>query len=134
MEKQTRGVRNNNPLNIRKGNNWQGERQPQTDPAFEEFSCMVYGLRAGFKVLKAYMSRSPKCDTIAKIITRWAPPCENNTQAYINFVANAAHVRPDTKLDFRESFRMCAIVKAMCQMESNYTPSDALLSTAYAMV
>ena len=34
-KKVPRGIRNNNPLNIRKGNNWQGERHPQTDPAFE---------------------------------------------------------------------------------------------------
>ena len=32
-----RGIRNNNPLNIRKGCNWKGERHPQTDKAFEEF-------------------------------------------------------------------------------------------------
>ena len=51
-----RGIRNNNPLNIRKGNNWQGERHPQTDKAFEEFESMQYGIRAGFKLIKKYMS------------------------------------------------------------------------------
>ena len=35
-----RGIRNNNPLNIRKGNNWKGERPNQTDKAFEEFETM----------------------------------------------------------------------------------------------
>ena len=32
---QARGIRNNNPLNIRVGNDWQGERKPNTDGAFE---------------------------------------------------------------------------------------------------
>ena len=132
-ERVPRGVRNNNPLNIRKGNNWKGERSPQSDPAFEEFSCMVYGLRAGFKIIRTYMQRDPKCDTLAKIISRWAPPSENNTLSYINFVADRAGIRADRKLDFRESAVMCAIVKAMCQIESNYTPSDRLLATAYGM-
>jgi hypothetical protein len=33
-----RGIRNNNPLNIRIGNDWQGERKPNTDGAFEQFA------------------------------------------------------------------------------------------------
>ena len=37
-----RGIRNNNPLNIRVGNNWQGERKPNTDGAFEQFTTMQY--------------------------------------------------------------------------------------------
>lgn len=133
MEKQTRGVRNNNPLNIRKGNNWQGERQPQTDAAFEEFSGMVWGLRAGFRIIKNYMQRAPKCDTLQKIITRWAPTMENDTKAYIDFVSRKTGIRSDMKLDFRESTKIIAIVTAMCQMESNYTPSLPLCTQAYEM-
>ena len=133
MEKLTRGVRNNNPLNIRKGNNWQGERQHQADTAFEEFSGMVWGLRAGFRIIKNYMQRAPKCDTLQKIITRWAPPMENDTQAYIDFVSKKTGIRSDMKLDFRESTKIVAIVTAMCQMESNYTPSLPLCTQAYEM-
>jgi len=133
MEKQTRGVRNNNPLNIRKGNNWQGELSPQSDAAFEQFSGMVWGLRAGFKVLKTYMQRAPRCNTLADIINRWAPPSENDTQAYIDFVSRKTGIPPTMRLDFRESTKMVAIITAMCQMESNYTPSLPLCTQAYEM-
>jgi hypothetical protein len=40
-----RGIRNNNPLNIRIGNTWLGERPEPTDHDFEEFVSMEYGLR-----------------------------------------------------------------------------------------
>ena len=51
-----RGIRNNNPLNIRKGNNWKGERPNQTDKEFEEFESMQMGLRAAFILLRNYMT------------------------------------------------------------------------------
>ena len=46
----TRGLRNNNPLNIRKGNDWQGETKG-SDPSFETFQSMAYGYRAAIKIL-----------------------------------------------------------------------------------
>ena len=95
---------------------------------------MVYGLRAGFKLIKNYMTKAPRATTIRDIITRWAPPSENDTEAYIRFVATSVGIRPETKLDFRECTRICALVSAMCQMESNYKPSQAILTTAYGMV
>lgn len=51
-KKEPRGIRNNNPLNIRKGNNWKGERPNQTDPAFEEFESMEMGIRAAIKLIR----------------------------------------------------------------------------------
>lgn len=126
-----RGIRNNNPLNIRKGNNWQGERHPQSDPAFEEFSCMVYGLRAGFILIRNYIKQGH--NTLEKIIHRWAPPSENDTDHYLAYVATATGLRPDARLSFIESDKMCAIIRAMCQIESRYTPTDRLLAQAYAM-
>ena len=57
MEKKLpRGIRNNNPLNIRKGNNWKGEVSSSTDGEFEQFVSMQMGIRAGFKILKNYMT------------------------------------------------------------------------------
>ena len=86
-----RGIRNNNPLNIRKGSNWKGERPNQKDRAFEEFQTMQYGIRAGFIILRKYVTGynglTNKFNTIEKIVRRWAPPTENVTQRYIDFVA-----------------------------------------------
>lgn len=130
---ETRGMRNHNPLNIRKGNNWQGEVSPQTDREFEQFSCDLYGLRAGMKILKAYVTKH-NCNTLRRIITRWAPPTENDTNAYIATVAKRAGVDADQKIAFGESSKICAIVKAMCYVESRYEPSDRLIAQAYALV
>lgn len=137
MEKQKtpRGIRNNNPLNIRKGNDWQGERHPQTDPAFEEFESMEMGLRAGFKVLQSYVKR--RIDTPAKIIARWAPENENNTQAYLDYVCKRARLNPNDKLKFVasgiEKNKLCCLVWAMCEMECGVTLSFGLIENAYAI-
>lgn len=72
----TRGLRNNNPGNIRKdGTHWKGEVEPSRDAAFKQFESMAWGYRAMFKCLNTY-SRKYGLDTIRKMISRWAPPSE----------------------------------------------------------
>ena len=52
----TRGLRNNNPLNIRRNNTkWQGLSATQTDKSFFQFKTMAYGYRAAFKTLQTYI-------------------------------------------------------------------------------
>ena len=47
-----RGIRNNNPLNIRRSKDqWQGMKKEQTDSAFCQFENLAYGWRAAFKLL-----------------------------------------------------------------------------------
>lgn len=128
----TRGKRNHNPLNIRKGNNWQGENPRGTDKEFEVFINDLYGLRAGFKCIKTYIQKH-HCDSIRKLITRWAPPTENNTHAYINTVSQRSGVPADERITFADCYRICQIVKAMAYVESQYEPSDRILATAYEM-
>lgn len=71
----TRGIRNNNPLNIRYAcNNWLGKvpKDNKKDPTFEEFTTMYYGFRAAILLIQTYIIKYG-CNTITKIITRWAP-------------------------------------------------------------
>ena len=43
----SRGLRNNNPLNIRhSADKWEGTRIVQTDKSFVQFTSMAYGYRA----------------------------------------------------------------------------------------
>ena len=58
-----RGIRNNNPLNLRVGNNWKGEVSQPTDHTFEQFTEMKWGVRAAFIVLRNYIKRH-KCNTV----------------------------------------------------------------------
>lgn len=133
-----RGIRNNNPLNIVKGNSWKGERANQTDNRFEEFESMAMGLRAGFVLLRNYIegtkTRPTKFNTIRKIIARWAPPSENYTQRYIDYVCKWSGLLPDEVVRFRERKKMVAIVQAMAKMECGVTLDVALIESAYDLV
>ena len=112
-----RGIRNNNPLNIRVGNNWKGEVANPSDHAFEQFTEMKWGVRAAFVVLRNYIVRH-KCNTIRKIISRWAPANENNTLAYIATVSQRANIQPDEPISFDNTCQMIALLLAMCFVEN----------------
>lgn len=133
-----RGIRNNNPLNIVKGNSWKGERAHQTDKRFEEFESIEMGLRAGFIILRNYIegtkTRPTKFNTIRKIVSRWAPPSENCTQRYIDNVCKWSGLLPDEVVLFRERKKMVAIVQAMAKMECGVTLDIALIESAYDLV
>ena len=98
-----RGIRNNNPLNIRlSSDKWQGQRplssSPEGEKSFCVFESMAYGWRAAFVILcKTYYGKY-KLKTIRALITRWAPPKENNTEAYIRRVTDYAGIGPDKVL------------------------------------
>ena len=87
---ESRGIRNNNPLNIRhSADRWEGARIVQTDKSFVQFQTMAYGYRAAWKVLESYwkhFKRQRQPFTVAHIIARWAPPSENHTDAYVSTV------------------------------------------------
>lgn len=87
----TRGIRNNNPFNIRRSRSrWLGLGVPNgdysicRDKSFCQFQEMNYGLRAGLLLIANYI-RYHRCDTISKIVSRFAPSSENDTSAYINY-------------------------------------------------
>ena len=112
-----RGIRNNNPLNIRVGNNWKGEVANPSDHTFEQFTEMKWGVRAAFVVLRNYIQRH-KLNTIRKIISRWAPANENNTLAYIATVSQRANIQPDEPISFDNTCQMIALLLAMCFVEN----------------
>ena len=92
----TRGIRNNNPLNIRhSADRWQGAREKQTDKSFVQFKTMAYGYRAAWRTLQTYYNRfcrQSKPFTVRSIIERWAPPTENDTEAYIRSVLKLSSI------------------------------------------
>lgn len=94
-----RGLRNNNPGNIRRNSDvFQGEKT-SSDREFKQFKSMAYGYRAIFKILFNYY-RNYKLDTIRKMITRWAPPEDNNhTEAYIKTVSGYAGIPADDPIN-----------------------------------
>lgn len=125
-----RGIRNNNPLNIRIGNTWLGEVTNPTDNEFEQFEHVCYGLRAGFILLKRYINRY-RLNTIEKIISRWAPGNENNTLSYIDKVAKSMNIDPDTPLRYEDKNRMCALVYEMVYVENGQHIQMSEIVAAY---
>ncbi|WP_423063870.1 hypothetical protein [Candidiatus Paracoxiella cheracis] len=85
LNNEARGFRNNNPGNIRHGEPWLGLAEDQTDPDFCQFVSVEYGIRAIFKILEIYREKY-HLTTIDDIISRWAPPTENDTRSYIDTI------------------------------------------------
>lgn len=101
IRKITRGMRNNNPFNIRKSsNNWYG-KIPGKDKEFEVFDTAVHGYRAGLVLLRTYYIKY-RCDTIRKVIERFAPSSENNTVAYIDWLSRCTGFDADAELTKRQ--------------------------------
>ena len=96
--KATRGVRNNNPGNIRyvASQKWLG--QIGHDGAFVKFDTMENGTRALARLLKNYYNKH-NAKSIAAIINRWAPPIENNTGAYIDAVSESVGYPSNNDMD-----------------------------------
>ena len=132
-----RGIRNNNPGNIRWGDDWKGlVPQPQrTDKNFCQFLDIKWGIRALVKVLLNYRKRpgmpgvgDSGIDTVREIISRWAPPNENDTEAYIQSVAKACGVQPNAAIDLTDKTLMLNMVKAIIKHENGVQPyTDAIL-------
>lgn len=106
-----RNVRNNNPGNIEHGADWNGLAEVQLDSRFCTFISPEYGFRAMIKIMHTY-KRKYGLDTIEKVIYRWAPPVENDTDAYVDFVQrNCSITKNDTIEDYPE------VAAAMARME-----------------
>ena len=129
MNQRPRGIRNNNPGNIRHGANWLGlnPNGRNIDSGFCVFTAPVYGIRALAKVLVNY-KRIYGLNTVRQIVNRYAPPNENQTTAYIQSVAKQLGVYPDTVIDIEERGVLTVFIKAVIRMENGIQPySDELI-------
>ena len=126
-------ITNNNPLNIRKSaDKWQGQVLPQRgsgEGAFCVFESMEYGLRAAFCLLRTYATNY-RLNCVRDIITRWAPPSENNTQSYIRHVCLLTGFGGNQRLTEKDWPRL---VKAMAKMESGVDLDDNLIQRAWQL-
>lgn len=117
----TRGIRNNNPGNIRVSKDqWEG--MTGDDGAFVIFDSPESGVRALGKNLLSYGRRG--YDSIEKIINRWAPPNENDTKAYIDSVVAATGIPATQSLDLSNPDTLSSLVQAISFHEtgSRYNP------------
>lgn len=143
MSKISRGIRNNNPLNIRRGSIWKGLQPQQTDKAFCQFVSMEYGVRAALYLMRVYVNKH-NLHSVNEIITRWAPPEDhNNTANYIRIVENAleneglvpiwggGYIYKET---FKDNVWWFTILKAMAKHECGYNLTWDVYEWAVALL
>lgn len=121
-----RGIRNHNPLNIdrRDGVTWAGQNPDQSaDPRFIVFLDPRFGFRAAARVIRTY-GRKYGARTIEDIISRWAPPAENDTPAYIRGVEMATGMGWRQAFDFKDDAAIARLLRAMCIQENGTCPYD----------
>lgn len=107
-----RGIRNNNPGNVKRTPaNWEGETN--NDSTFETFSGPDKGVRAIGKIINSNSNLS-----IRDFINRYAPPTENNTQAYISAI-ELAGISPDKKVS---EVSKLDLTKAIIKHENGVQP------------
>lgn len=113
----SRGIRNCNPGNIRQSRTrYLGEVIPSQDHAFKQFETMAWGYRAMFVLLDSYSRRGYR--TLREMIDRYAPPSENETREYLDFVSRSTGIRPDYPIDTHHAATMMPIVAAMSRIEN----------------
>lgn len=121
-----RGVRNNNPGNIRLGDKWLGLCTSQDDGAFCQFATIEYGIRALAYILRIGYFQRRGLNTIRKIIQRWAPPSENDTYEYILDVARDAKYGADEPLNLDDDGVLSSLVVAIIKHENGAQPYSGL--------
>ena len=122
-----RGIKNNNPGNIRVGETaWQGkvplsqntDRNSKTGKMeFEQFISVEYGLRALMKNAYTWIKRGD--NTIRKLISRWAPPSDNNpTESYIAYVSKQTGFPAEQPFKVLDKDFFIKLAKAVAEKEN----------------
>ena len=122
-----RGIRNNNPLNIRRSKDkWKGLRAVQADAQFCQFETLEYGWRAAFYLLTRTYYHKYRLYTIRTIVNKWAPPSENNSKAYVENVSRLTGIDPDETLGIpsEKPTRWIALGMAMAVQENGFESLD----------
>lgn len=107
------GLRNNNPGNLRPGDNWQG--MIGQSGGFITFQDCSWGLRALAIDLRSKISNG--YDTISLIIDRYAPTADNNdTAAYIQSVVRTTSI-PANKILIADGATLGALMRGIINVE-----------------
>lgn len=129
-----RGLRNNNPGNLRKSSStWIGKLSPGQDSSFEQFKTIALGLRAMLKLLQTYIGRGN--NTIAKILPTYAPSSDgNNTQQYIIDVEKWAGIGRNTVISANDKSTLIKVANAMVRKENGNSLNTGYFETAWQIL
>lgn len=122
MSKISRGIRNNNPLNIKvSSSNWVGKVTPNTDGTFEQFDSLVHGYRAAFYLFRKYINVY-KLVNLKDFIAHWCP--DDTSYLYYKFVCDRLLSSPNDILDFSNRYMMFELALLMTRFENGIKVSD----------
>jgi hypothetical protein len=122
-----RGIRNNNPGNLKAdGSNWQGNTGD--DGTFYIFADDTWGLRALATDLANKITKDG-LNTIRGIVSKYAPPSENITSAYINSVVADTGIGADAPLSTDQG-TLHSLMRAIINHENGDGPSAQYISDA----
>jgi hypothetical protein len=128
-----RGIRNNNPGNIVRGDPWKGLALPEEmtpDQRAETFFCVFtaakWGIRAMARVLQNYQQQHGLM-TVSAMISKYAPPSQNDTAGYISLVAEAMGIDSTSPFHFEDESRALPMLRAIILQENGEQPYPAEL-------
>ena len=85
---------------------------------FETFEDNTQAFRATAIILKTYNKSYFKMKmTVPQMLSRWAPPSENDTQSYIDHVLDTTGLDKDDVIDTSDEEMMLNIIKVMTKHE-----------------
>ena len=98
----------------------------QADAQFCQFESLEYGWRAAFYLLTRTYYHKYRLYTIRAIISKWAPPCENNSKAYVENVSRLTGIDPDEPIGIpsERPARWIALGMAMAIQENGFESLD----------
>lgn len=124
LKGEPRGIRTNNPGNLVKSDiQWDG-KVAGGDGKFESFATPEQGIAAMARNLIAYQERHG-LDTVQDIISRWAPPKENQTGAYAASVARELGIKPTDQISVSDPATLTKLTQAIIRHENGKQPYSA---------
>lgn len=126
----TRGLRNNNPCNLKSSKNTKWDGQIGSDGKFIIFESPEYGIRACAKNLKNYQHKNG-LDTLRSMVYRMGPPHENNTKKYVRNLSNIVGVSPDEKINVLK--HLPEIIKGIIFLENGKMPYPEKMFIGYTI-
>lgn len=112
-----RGIRNNNPLNIKynAGNNWKGQIGKDSG-GFVVFASPVFGFRAAYKILKSYAAKGTR--TLGAVCAKWSPDPVGLSGAYATNVSRLSGFPISGVIPLGDHVTTAKILKAMNAQEN----------------
>jgi hypothetical protein len=109
------------------GQNLVGLRPTGATKGFQTFGTPEESIAAGVRQLQINMDQH-KITTLAQQITKWAPPNENDTAAYIKAVVAETGIDPNAPLNVHDKEVARQVIQAIANRETGHKVAPEIIS------